>query len=104
MLMYDPIVLEDLTSWLHCQGVRMDILKEVGSEKTKKPRKGKGKGKEKAPAQALELVDAEGQRVDNGPQMEKVDLKPSIVQKWCEQNSICCLWKEGLRGGVRQKY
>ena len=102
--MYDPIVLEDLTAWLHCQGVSMDILKGDNCEQTKRPKKGKGKGKGKAPEQALELVDAGGQRVDNRPEIEKVDLKPTIVQKWCEHNSICCLWKEGLRGGVRQRY
>lgn len=31
-------------------------------------------------------------------------IRPWMVQKWCEDNSVCCLWKEGLRGGVRKKY
>lgn len=54
MLMYDPIVLEDLTAWLNTEGFRaIGEDREVGA----------------------------------------VD-----VQKWCEQNGVCCLWKGGWRG------
>ncbi|KAH0370135.1 hypothetical protein KCU65_g2885, partial [Aureobasidium melanogenum] len=86
MLLYDPIVLEDLTLWLNGQGVRIEVSV---------PKAVKGKGKKKAdvvepPEEATELVQEE--------------LQPWMVQKWCEEHSICCLWKEGLRGGVRQKY
>lgn len=60
ILLYDPIVLEDLTAWLNKQELR------TASD-----------GKE---------------------------LKATLVQKWCESNSICCLWREGLRGGVKKRY
>jgi hypothetical protein len=63
MLLYDPIVLEDLTSWLNEQGVRIE-------------------GKDGA----------------------LVEISCWMTQAWCEMNSICCLWKEGLRGGVRTRY
>ena len=63
MLLYDPIVLEDLTSWLNDQGLRLE-------------------GKDAA----------------------LVEVSPWMAQLWCENNSICCLWKEGLRGGVRVRY
>jgi hypothetical protein len=63
MLLYDPIVLEDLTTWLNEQGLRIE-------------------GKEK----------------------ELVELSAWMTQAWCEANSVCCLWKEGLRGGVRTRY
>jgi len=102
MLLYDPIVLEDLTAWLNEQGVRVQAETAKTASKSRAKSKPKGKGPE------LDLVDSQGQKVsiDNEPAAEKIteELKPAFVQRWCELNSICCLWKEGLRGGVRQKY
>jgi len=86
ILLYDPIVLEDLTAWLNTQGVRLEVSV---------PRPVKGKGKKKAG----EADDAEGVM-----DLVQEELQPWMVQKWCEEHSICCLWKEGLRGGVRQRY
>ncbi|KAG9895431.1 hypothetical protein KCU98_g12175, partial [Aureobasidium melanogenum] len=86
MLLYDPIVLEDLTLWLNAQGVRIEVSV---------PKVVKGKGKKKA--DAIETV-------EESTEMVQEELQPWMVQKWCEEHSICCLWKEGLRGGVRQKY
>ncbi|KIW09199.1 uncharacterized protein PV09_00127 [Verruconis gallopava] len=63
MLLYDPIVLEDLTEWLNGQGLRVE-----------------------------------------GKDGELVEISCWMVQSWCEMNSVCCLWREGLRGGVRVKY
>lgn len=62
MLLYDPIVIEDLTAWVNEQSVTVAWK--------------------------------------NGEQ----ELEPWMVQKWCEDNSVCCLWKSGLRGGVRASY
>jgi hypothetical protein len=62
MLMFDPIVIEDLAGWLNEQGIRIEV-------------------KEK-----------------------EVEVMPWMVQRWCEENSVCCLWREGLRGGVKTKY
>ena len=60
ILMYDPIVLEDLAAWLNTQGLeRVGVDEEVG---------------------------------------------PAVVRAWCEERSICCLWKENLRGGKRSRY
>lgn len=81
MLLYDPIVLEDLTAWLNVQGLRIEVAR---------PRL---KGKKKV-----------GEAVEEVLEMVQEELQPWMVQKWCEEHSICCLWKEGLRGGVRQKY
>lgn len=66
MLMYDPIVIEDLTAWLEEQGVRVPGYNEGASEGGK--------------------------------------VKGWMVQKWCEDKSVCCLWREGLRGGVKYQY
>jgi hypothetical protein len=61
--MYDPIVVEDLTTWLNeDMGLRVRVK----------------------------------QRED--------ELQGWMVQKWCEEKSVCCLWREGLWGGVRKKY
>ncbi|KAL8713337.1 MAG: hypothetical protein Q9220_002536 [cf. Caloplaca sp. 1 TL-2023] len=60
ILLYDPIVLEDLAQWLNQTG-----LPGVG--------------------------------YDN-------EVSPSMVKSWCESQSVCCMWKENLRGGTRARY
>ena len=60
ILLYDPIILEDLTAWLNTG--------------------------------ALEKSGWDG------------EVNPGEVKKWCISKSICCLWKENLRGGVRSRY
>ena len=60
ILLYDPIILEDLTVWLNTG--------------------------------ALEKVGWDG------------EVEPKEVKKWCESKSICCLWRENLRGGARSRY
>ncbi|KAF6226217.1 hypothetical protein HO133_009083 [Letharia lupina] len=60
MLMYDPIVLEDLTVWLNTEG-----LDRVG---------------------------------------EDDEVWPGLVKEWCEERSVCCLWRENLRGGARGRW
>ncbi|KAL9136587.1 MAG: hypothetical protein Q9175_002206 [Cornicularia normoerica] len=60
MLMYDPIVLEDLTVWLNTEG-----LGRVG---------------------------------------EDDEVWPGLVKEWCEERSICCLWRENQRGGARERW
>lgn len=60
MLMYDPIVLEDLTVWLNTEG-----LGKIG---------------------------------------EDDEVCPDLVKEWCEGRSVCCLWRENLRGGARERW
>jgi hypothetical protein len=60
ILLYDPIILEDLTVWLNTG--------------------------------ALQKAGWDG------------EVEPKEVKKWCESRSICCLWKENLRGGARSRY
>ncbi|KAL8871590.1 MAG: hypothetical protein Q9174_002614 [Haloplaca sp. 1 TL-2023] len=60
ILLYDPIIIEDLTDWLNEKG-----LSSVDCEKT---------------------------------------ISPLAVKQWCESKSICCLWRENLRGGTRARY
>jgi len=60
MLMYEPVVLEDLAVWLNAEG-----LDRVGE--------------------------------DN-------EVSPLQVKEWCEGRSVCCLWRENLRGGARGRW
>ena len=60
MLMYEPIVIEDLAVWLNKDG-----LGKVG---------------------------------------EDDEVGPWQVKAWCESRSICCLWKENLKGGQRGRW
>ncbi|KXS96457.1 hypothetical protein AC578_3219 [Pseudocercospora eumusae] len=85
ILLFDPIVLEDLTGWLNARGVRVEVRK-VKSVAKSRPNKRKGD----VSVSEVEVVE--------------VELMPWMVQKWCEEKSVCCLWREGLRGGVRVKY
>lgn len=86
ILLYDPIVLEDLTAWLNGQGLRTEV------ERLKTKNKTRGRKKKDAPPEVDEW------------ETVRDELKAWMVQKWCEDNSICCLWKEGLRGGVKARY
>ncbi|TKA72085.1 hypothetical protein B0A55_08668 [Friedmanniomyces simplex] len=93
ILLYDPIVLEDLTAWLNAQDLRIRVQRQ----KAKKSVKGrKKKGAEGSAEAALR----------SEPDFEEVreEVQGWMVQKWCEEKSVCCLWKEGLRGGVRSNY
>ncbi|EXF82762.1 AT hook domain-containing protein [Colletotrichum fioriniae PJ7] len=60
MLMYDPIVLEDLAGWLNT-----GQLSRVGYDG---------------------------------------EVSPTEVKQWCESKSVCCLWRESLRGKERKRY
>jgi hypothetical protein len=60
ILLYDPIILEDLATWLNTG--------------------------------ALEKVGWDG------------EVDPKEVKRWCMEKSICCLWRENLRGAARSRY
>ena len=88
ILLYDPIVLEDLTAWLNQQGLRVEV-KRLKPKPKKRGRKNK---------------DAKVEEEEVEWEVQQEPVQAWMVQKWCEEKSICCLWKEGLRGGVRTKY
>ncbi|KAK3335163.1 structure-specific endonuclease subunit SLX4 [Cercophora scortea] len=60
MLMYDPVILEDLAAWLN--------------------------------AGQLDRVGFDG------------EVAPTDVKKWCESQSVCCLWRVNLRGKGRKRF
>ncbi|KAK3047080.1 5'-flap endonuclease [Extremus antarcticus] len=99
ILLYDPIVLEDITGWLNGQGVEVGVRKKKPRVK-KKGRKKKGGAEAEAP-----VGDQDGDVVmEEEYEIVREPLQPWMVQKWCEEMSVCCLWKGGLRGGVRVAY
>lgn len=88
ILLYDPIVLEDITAWLNEQGLRVEARRH-------KPRAKKRGRKRKDAEPEVEEVEWE---------VREEPLQAWMVQKWCQEKSICCLWREGLRGGVKTRY
>ncbi|KAK3646411.1 5'-flap endonuclease [Elasticomyces elasticus] len=117
VLLYDPIVLEDLTAFLNAQDIRVTVQRQIPKKATKgrkkkdaeestenaipseitKPTKGR---KKKTAEESAEVVVTS----ETGVQEIREEVQAWMVQKWCEEKSICCLWKEGLRGGVRSNY
>ncbi|KAL8919086.1 MAG: hypothetical protein Q9208_006970 [Pyrenodesmia sp. 3 TL-2023] len=60
MLIYDPVVLEDLADWLNKEGLGL-----VGCQDS---------------------------------------ITPGLTKDWCESQSICCVWRENLKGGTRARH
>lgn len=85
ILLYDPIAVEDLTAWLNDQGLRVELRKA----KAKKGRKRK--------------ADAESHANEADVEWEILEqpLQPWMVQKWCEEKSICCYTIDGGWRGKR---
>lgn len=108
ILLYDPIVLEDLTAWLNGEGVRVEVESAVKVAPAKKGRKRKnGDGDAdvvRDGSGTAEGTDGRGKEKEVQIEVVQEELRPWMVQKWCEVHSVCCLWKEGLRGGVRLRY
>lgn len=103
ILLYDPIVLEDLTDWLNAQGLRARVERQVEVAK-KKGRKRKVQESE-VKVSEMEGSVLKGQTADASlTEVKEEELKAWMVQKWCEERGVCCLWREGLRGGVKARY
>ncbi|EMC99859.1 hypothetical protein BAUCODRAFT_145212 [Baudoinia panamericana UAMH 10762] len=87
ILLYDPLVLEDFTAWL------TDVRKlRIEVQRQPRPKKGRKKKVDVEPAESV-LVET----------MEE-PLQHWMVQKWCEEGSICCLSRESSRGGLKARY
>lgn len=116
ILLYDPIVLEDLTEWLNS-----GALKDAGWYGFRHACDGDD-GEWNAPDQCVAIDEAEAsgarkkkRKTKNQEMIEQrekqrelerdcVQVRPKLVQKWCEERSVCCLWRVGLRGGVKANY
>lgn len=84
ILLYDPIVVEDLTTWLNAQGLRVNV------------RKTKPKPKVKGKKAGGDVVNDD----HSSTELVREPLQAWMVQKWCQENSVCCIAQEsGWRGG-----
>lgn len=93
ILMYDPIILEDLTSYLNTH-TSIRIYKKATQKQIKSWNQ-----MLKANGDAILSVSESGGEV---LAIEK-DLEAFMVQGWCESMSVCCIWGEGRgKGGVRK--
>lgn len=117
MLLYDPIVLEDFAGWLNGGegGLRAvgwegwPILEEyreflLGDGDGDGDEGNAGGSKRKRDWTMTKREKEKKQRVRTDYQKQKNMVGTLTVQRWCEENSVCCLWREGLRGGVRNRY
>ncbi|KAK8153211.1 hypothetical protein BC567DRAFT_237814 [Phyllosticta citribraziliensis] len=86
ILLYDPVVVEDLSEWLNGRGIRIQMEVAVKVKKTKK----KKNGGKTADAES----DEEATAAQSGLEVKEVPLQPWIVQRWCEEHSVCCIWKD----------
>ena len=32
------------------------------------------------------------------------EIEVGVVKEWCESQSVCCVWRESLRGGARARW
>jgi len=87
MLMYDPIVLEELTAHLSAQ-TRIRSYRRA----TK--------------AQVKSWVKTTGGAEANGDEIMAVEreLEAWMVREWCEKMSVCCVYAERGRGGARKGF
>jgi hypothetical protein len=95
ILMYEPIVLEDFTTYLNTH-TTIRTYKKATKIQIKAWNKGlKVSGKEELGVLEWEQVVL---AVDK-------DLEAVQVQAWCESMSVCCIWGEGRgKGGVRKGF
>lgn len=91
MLLYDPIVVEDFTKWLNGKEIRVGVVVPV-------PKPAKKRGKKKKDEEHDTSNEEESERT------EMQELPGWVVQRWCEENSVCCIYKESLWNGRRARY
>jgi len=96
ILLYDPIVVEDLVDYLNAQGLRVEVRKL----KRKAPASAKrGRPKKNTKPSVAETEIPEGESITS-----EEELQTWMVQKWCEEHSVCCVLRESLWGGSRKRY
>ena len=111
--MYDPIVLEDFTAWLNEKDVRFRRPAPVGEaigaslngDVCREDTGGAGAGKKgRGKRKVLEERRVEGIEERDGDDGEGELVQAWMVQKWCEEKSICCFWRHGPQSRVKSRY
>ncbi|KAF2010562.1 hypothetical protein BU24DRAFT_427682 [Aaosphaeria arxii CBS 175.79] len=95
ILMYDPIIAEDLTEYFNTS-TSIRVWRRATQKQIKSFNKQRKLQKEKP----LVVENEE----DHALAVEK-ELEPWMVQRWCQEMSICCINREGKgRGGARKSH
>ncbi|KAF9732584.1 hypothetical protein PMIN03_009283 [Paraphaeosphaeria minitans] len=92
ILMYDAIVAEDFTAFLNTQS-HIRTYKRA----TQKQIKAWNKELKARREEEMKVVEGEGMVLAVEKEMEAY-----LVQKWCEEMSVCCVFKERKNGGARK--
>lgn len=95
ILMYDPIVIEDFTTYLNTS-TPIRVYKKATQKQIKAwnaDLKKQGKEVLSVGVGIERQRNAEGEYVDEVLAVEK-ELEGSMVQGWCESLSVCCIWGE----------
>ncbi|KAJ4299969.1 5'-flap endonuclease [Kalmusia sp. IMI 367209] len=90
ILMYDAIVIEDLSAWLSAyEEIRMY------RKATQKQIKAWNKELKNQGAEMLAVEEGKGEVL-----AVKKEVESWMIKKWCEEMSVCCISKEGRKSGV----
>lgn len=99
ILMYDPLVLEDFTSYLNTS-TSICVFKKATQKQVKAWNK-----QRKADGEPELAVDRGEDGKGDGEEVLAVEkeLETYMVQAWCESLSVCCVWGEGRgKSGARK--
>lgn len=100
MIMYEPIVLEDFTLWLN-----RGSLHSLGGrtiEQDESMERALGVGEKGVMRLGERGWKANGEEIEAGQGLTG-RLMPWAVQRWCEANSVCCVYLEGVWGAGRER-
>ena len=86
ILMYDPIVADELAQWLNARGVRVQDLSRPKKPTTKR-----------ALAAAAKAAKADGHEPE--VEYDTAPLEPWMARAWCEDHGVCAVLKENFVGG-----
>ena len=122
MLLYDPIVVEDLCAWLNggeggargaLAGVGWEgwpvieeyqsLLADGNDDELKEGETGRKRRRKEGTKTAAKEEERRA-RTRREVERQRAEVRPAAVQRWCEDLGVCCLWREGPRGGVKARY
>lgn len=95
MLMYDAIVVEDFTSFLNAQPVRHGI--HTYKKATQKQIKAHNKAAREQGGDEVKVAEGSAEVL-----AVRKDVEAFMVQKWCEDMSVCCVSGEKKSSGARK--
>ena len=114
ILMYQPVDIDALTVWLNEQGLKIPVTVRATSRKRRveteadcadrsdgekvsdKRKRGRPKGKKS------ERPDDDVEDPSGEVRIEMRELSSWMVRKWCQEFSVCGVWRDGVHGWRRK--